>query len=267
MFYSVSFMGIRKKIFLGFVVIGTVLLLSGVMAIYEFVSMRKTVSILVSDNIASINSSNLLIEVTDEYNLTLLRSMGESQSVAIPDIQRDTRFIDYLTEVMDKYTDVRERNMADSIVFAYTAYIHVMKEAPMVWKGNYQDKRSWYFDRMYPVYMKLRGYIRQLTLLSQEALAENSQNMSHSYYRSLMPCVVAVGIGIVLVFLFNYFINFYFIRPMLLITKGISNYVLYNKSYGVTIDNYDELQDLNQNVTELIDANKKLLKQCGKTNL
>ena len=64
-------MGIRKKIFLGFVVIGTVLLLSGVLAIYEFVSMRQSMSSLVSDNIKSINSSYLLLEVTDEYNFAL----------------------------------------------------------------------------------------------------------------------------------------------------------------------------------------------------
>ncbi len=254
-------MGIRKKIFLGFVVIGTVLLLSGVLAIYEFVSMRKSISVLVSDNIKSINSSYLLLEVTDEYNFALLRSMGEAQNVVIPDMKQDTRFSDYLQDL--KYTNVEEQNMADSVVYAYTAYIHIMKEAPVVWQGNYQDKRSWYFDRMYPVYMKLRGYIQELTAISQKALVENSKTLSESYYRSLMPCVVAVGIGIVLVMLFNYFINFYFIRPILSITKGISNYILYRKSYNVVIENYDELQDLNQNVAELIDANKKLVKQNG----
>ncbi len=252
-------MGIRKKIFLGFVVIGTVLLLSGVLAIYEFVSMRQSMSNLVSDNIKSINSSYLLLEVTDEYNFALLKSMGDAHSAVIPDNKQDTRFSDYLTEL--KYTNEREQNMADSVVYAYTAYIHIMKEAPLVWQGNYQGRRSWYFDRMYPVYMKLRGYIQKLTAITQEELAVNSQNLSDSYYRSLMPCVVAVGIGIVLVMLFNYFINFYFIRPILSITKGISNYILYKKSYNVVIENYDELQDLNQNVSELIDANKKLIKQ------
>ncbi len=252
-------MGIRKKIFLGFVVIGTVLLLSGVLAIYEFISMRQSISTLVSDNIKSINSSYLLLEVTDEYNFALLKSMGDEQNVVIPDIKQDTRFSDYLTDL--KYTNEQEQSMADSVVYAYTAYIHIMKEAPRVWQESYQDRRLWYFERLYPVYMKLRGYIQQLTAISQEALVENSKNLSDSFYRSLMPCVVAVGIGIVLVMLFNYFINFYFIRPILSITKGISNYILYRKSYNVVIENYDELQDLNQNVSELIDTNKKLLKQ------
>lgn len=257
-------MGIRKKILLGFLVIGIVLLLSGVIAIYEFVRMRNTVYTLVADNIKSINTSNLLLEITDEYNFTLLKSMGEAGAADIPNISEDTRFTDYLQNAMDKYTDIREQNMADSVVYAYTAYIHVMKEAPLVWHGNYQGRRAWYFDRMYPVYMKLRGYIQQLIMLSQKALTENSYNLSDSFYRSLMPCVVSVIVGIVLVILFVYFINFYFISPILKISKGINNYVMNRKSYNVTLDNQDELQELNQNVADLVDTNKKLEKQIKK---
>ena len=254
-------MGIRKKILLGFLVIGIVLLLSGVIAIYEFIKMQNTVHTLVIDNINSINASNLLLEVTDEYNFSLLKSMGDEGTADIPDIKQDTRFTDHLSNATKTYVDLREQNMADSVVYAYTAYIHVMKEAPLVWQRGYQERRSWYFDRMYPVYMQLRGYIQELILLSQETLAANSYSLSDSFYRSLMPCVVAVGVGIVLVLLFVYFINFYFISPILQITKGISNYLLHRKSYGVVLDNADELQELNQNVAELVDINKKLEKQ------
>ena len=255
-------MGIRRKIYSGFVILGVMLLLSGVIAIYEFVNMRNRVSQAVTDNVTTINTVSLLLKVTDEYNFALLKSMGDTGAAAIPDINQDTRFTDYMEVAKNKYTDPSEINMADSVVFAYTAYIHVMKEAQLVWKGEYQSKRAWYFNRLYPVYMKLRGYIQQLMQLSQEALAENSKDLSHSFYRSLMPCVVAVGVGIVLVLLFNYFINYYFIRPLLSITKGIANYVMYRKSYTVHLESDDEIQDLNQNIAELIDINKKLSKQA-----
>ena len=255
-------MGIRRKIYSGFVILGVVLLLSGVIAIYEFVNMRNRVSQAVTDDVTTFNTVSLLLKFTDECNFALLKSMGDTGAAAIPDINQDTRFTDYIEVAKNKYTDPSEINMADSVVFAYTAYIHVMKEAQLVWKGEYQSKRAWYFNRLYPVYMKLRGYIQQLMQLSQEALAENSKDLSHSFYRSLMPCVVAVGVGIVLVLLFNYFINYYFIRPLLSITKGIANYVMYRKSYTVHLESDDEIQDLNQNIAELIDINKKLSKQA-----
>lgn len=254
-------MGIRKKISLGFVVIGTILLLSSLIAIYELISMRRSVSNLITDNIASINTSRLLLEVTDEYNFGLLRGMGKDSSATIPDLVHDVRFSNYLTQVKGKFTTEQEREVADSVLYAYTAYIHIMNDAPYVWRGDYQERRNWYFNKLYPVYMKLRNYIQMLTEVSQEALAENSQNLSDSFYRSIMPGVVAVGIGIVLVFLFNYFINYYFIKPILSISKGISSYLQYKKSYHVVVDNDDELSDLNTNVKELIDANKTFAKQ------
>ncbi len=253
-------MGIRKKISLGFVIIGAVLLLSSLIAIYELISMRRSVSTLIDNNISSINASRLLLEVTDEYNFTLLEGIGLDSVASIPDLAHDKRFTNYLNDIKGSYANVAERDMADSVLYAYTAYIQIMKEAPQIWRGDYSGRRSWYFNKLYPVYMTLRGYIQSLTALSQESLAKNSQDMSDSFYRSIMPGVVSVGIGVVLVFLFNYFINFYFISPLLAISKGIHNYIHSRKSYRVKVDGEDELSDLNHHVKELIDANRNLSK-------
>ena len=254
------YMGIRKKVSLGFVIIGIILLLSSVISIYEFISMRRSVSNLITDNITSINTSRLLLEVTDEYNFKLLRGMGIDSLPQMPDLQNDNRFVDYLQSVKDKFTTQTERQMADSVLFAYTAYIHYIKDAPYIWTGPYIERRNWYFDRLYPVYMKLRGYIQKLTVMSQEALAENSKNMSDSFYRSIMPGLVAVSTGMILVILFNYFINLYLISPLLSISKGIKGFLQLRKTYNVPQINDEQLQELNENVKELIDTNKKLLK-------
>ena len=64
-------MAIKRKIAKGFVVIGTILLVSSALSIYEFIRMRDTVSSLINDNISAINTSRQLLEVTDEYNFNL----------------------------------------------------------------------------------------------------------------------------------------------------------------------------------------------------
>lgn len=253
-------MGLRKKISLGFVVIGTILLLSSVIAIYELIVMRKTVSALITDNISSINTSRMLLEVTDEYNFSLLKGMGANTSAEIPDFAHDFRFTEYLSSVRKQFTTPLERKYADSVLYAYAAYAHTIKLAPMVWQDNYQGRRNWYFNRLYPIYMQLRGYLQKLSATTQEALVDNSKNLSDSFYRSIMPGVVAVAIGIILVFLFNYFINIYFIRPVISITKGIGSYLSYKKSYSINIETDDELNELNESVKELVDTNKRLTK-------
>ena len=48
---------------------------------------------------------------------------------------------------------------------------------------------------------------------------------------------------------------------MLSVIKGIQGFVLYRKSYTVEVNSDDELKDLNDSIKQLVDANKKLLKQ------
>lgn len=253
-------MGIKRKVSLGFVVIGVILLLSSVIAIYEFVSMRRSVYSIMTDNIAGINSSRILLEVADEYNFTLVKSMGVDTVPAIPDVKKDIRFPQYLAQVRAKFTTDSERQMADSVLLAYTAYIHVIKDAAYIWQGDYMARRGWYFNNLYPKYMTLRDYIGKLTFITQKALSDNSEYLTDSFYRSIMPGVVAVSTGMILIFLFNYFINLYFISPLIKISKGIKDFLLYRKTYNYTDISDDDLRDLSQNVKDLIEANRELLK-------
>ncbi len=254
-------MAIRKKISLGFVVIGTILLVSSAISIYEFVRMRNNVANLINDNIAAINTSRAMLAITDEYNFNLLQGLGDETSLLFTRDKSDNRFGEYLNVVKDNFTTEGERQYADSVHFAYTAYILIMNEAPQVWQGDYAGRRSWYFNKLHPVYMRLRGYLQKLTLTSQEALADNSLTMTDSFYRSIMPGVVAVMVGLVLVLLFNYFINFYFVVPFKKISGGLADFLNRKKSYNVVVDTDEELQEFNDNVKELVELNRKLSKQ------
>lgn len=254
-------MSIKKKISKGFVVIGTILLVSSVISIYEFIRMRNTVANLINDNISAITTSRQLLEVVDEYNFNLLEGMGDDHWMLNLKDEDDNRFSDHLAQVRDKFTTQQERMYADSVLYAYTSYIWVMNDATKVWHDDYSERRSWYFTKLHPVYIQLRGYLQKLTHTSQEALAENSLTMTESFYRSIMPGVVTVVMGIILVFLFNYFINFYFVNPLLRISEGISDYILRKKSYNVLVENDDELKVLNDNVKELVESNRKLSKR------
>lgn len=254
-------MAIKKKISLGFVVIGTILLVSSAISIYEFIRMRNTVSNLINDNISAINTSRLMLEVCDEYNFNLLKGLGDESGDITIKSKDDTRFRDYLNEVRDKFTTETEKQYADSVRYAYSTYIIVMNDAPNVWHEDYSSRRNWYFNRLYPIYMQLRGYLQSLTHTSQLALADNSKIMSESFYRSIMPGVVAVVVGIVLVLLFNYFINKYFIVPLHKIAEGVQDYITRKRGYTLVVEGDEELVQFSDNIREIIDTNRKLAKK------
>ncbi len=257
-------MVLKRKISLGFVVLGFILLLSSLIAIYEFVTMRRTVAQFVTDDIISINTTRRLLDMADEYNFRLLSTMGDSTYTDVNTMlamRDDEKFIDALRAIRDNFTTTNEQRMADSIRYAYVVYAHILEEAKGVWnEPDYQVKKDWYFARLYPVYTKLRNYIKDLNLSSQQALRDNSDKLSEGFYRSLMPCVVAVGIGILLLFLFNYYLNYYFFDPIVRITKALRNYKITRKTFDVKVDSGDEIEELNDSIKDIVREHKQMIK-------
>ncbi len=262
-FYKFYNMSVRKKISVAFVILGLILLLSSVIAIFEFVTMKRTVAQFVTDDVESINDSRLLLEITDDYNFRLMEKIGDttlSEAPALFEIGSDNRFKSYMSRIYGRVATEEERAMADSVRYAYIAYAHIIGEVPKVWKCDYSERREWFFSKLYPVYNQLRSYIGKLNALSQNALKVSSDGLNAAFYRSIMPCVVAVGIEILLLFLFNYYVTYYFLTPLELISKGIRIYRETGKAYDVNVESNDEMQTLNENVKEVIRKNKQLLK-------
>ncbi|MEN6619196.1 MAG: hypothetical protein ABFC28_06840 [Rikenellaceae bacterium] len=253
-------MGIRKKFSLGFIVIGSILFLSSVISVFEFNRMRNSVTDLMRDNINSINTSRMLLEITDEYNFILLSRVIQDPSVKSAEILYDYRFDKYIESIKKNFSSQAEVAIADSLTIAYSDYLYVISQAPKIMLQDMKSRNAWYLNELKPVYDNLRTYKKKLGLLTQQALADNTRELQEGYYRSIMPGIIAVGVGLMLVLLFNYFINLYFISPVLLISKGIKNYKDYNKSYSVHFDNEDEIQEMNSEVKGIIDENKKLKK-------
>lgn len=253
--------GIRNKVLLGFVVIGLTLLSSGIIAFFEFGRMNRNVSTLISDNIYCVNSSKLLVDMCDQYNSRLFQELSDESLIDIPDLSEDYAFVKLLDEMKQHYTTNEEKMTADSVRYAYAAYMQVVLEVEDVWFEGYSVRRTWYFDRLRIVFEKLRGYIQGLSHYSQTALTGNYDSLNDSYYRSIMPGIVATGAGIILVILFNYFINIYILRPILKMNKGLKNYKEYNKSYDVTFDyGKDQIQEMNSLIKDIVEENKALKK-------
>ncbi len=255
-------LSIRQKVLLGSVVIGLMLFLSGVVAYFEFGRMSRYVSTLITDNFKSVNSSRLMMNISDEYNTGLLEYIGRDSNFNPSNLEPDKKFYELLSQLEQFNISQEEKNMADSIKYAYVAYVHVVQELEDIWDDGNTARRDWYFNRLQGVYDKLKGYIQSLNLISQKALTDNYYHLKESFYRSIMPCVVAVCVGIILVILFNYFINIYILKPLVKISKGVENYRKFNKSYSVTFDyGGDQIQELNEGIKEIIEENKSLKKR------
>lgn len=251
-------MGIRKKISLGFVIIATILFLSSLVAIFEFNRMRNSVSELMGDNLKSVNQSRHMLELTDDNNFLLLGNILRDTSIKLGETVNSNLFEENLKQIKSKFSTTFEYNIADSLLISYNTYISLIEDAPNVMKLSAQDRESWYLNRLTPAYNNLKTYKNQISQISQNALLENSKDLQEGFYRSIMPGIIAVAAGVMLVLLFNYFINLYFISPIMMILKGIRQYKDYRKTYDVKFENDDEIQELNGSIKSILDENKKL---------
>lgn len=251
--------GIRKKVMLGFIVIALMLFFSGLVAFIEFGRMSNYVSAFITKNLTSINTTRILLDLCDEYNSNLFQQLNVDDQSQVPELSLNEPFMGYYLNLKEQATIQEEKQLMDSVRYAYAAYMQVSHEVEDVWFSGFDVRRDWYFERLQVVYDKLREYIQRLSLVSQDALTENYDNLRDSYYRSIMPGIVAICAGIILVFLFNYFLNIFLLNPLLKINKGLKSYKEFNSSYDVKFDyGGDQVQELNEAVKDMIEENKSL---------
>ncbi|MFA7116458.1 MAG: MCP four helix bundle domain-containing protein [Bacteroidales bacterium] len=253
---------IKNRVLLGFILIGVMLLLSGVVTYFEFGRMSKIVSQMVSNNITCVNTSRIMVNKSDEYNTRILEIIGTSELNSVPVIKADSEFITLMDSIQDHLTTDEEKAMADSVRYAYVAYMHVIREIDDIWHEDYSVRRDWYFDRLHGVYNKMKGYIQGLSNISQNQLSENYSQIKDGFYRATMPGIVAIIAGIILVLLFNYFLNLYVLNPIWKMEKELLKYHKYNKPYNVIFDpKGSHLYQLNEEIKEIVDENKSLKKK------
>ncbi len=249
--------GMRGRIVLGFALLVLILFLSSFIAVFEYRHMSNYVSGMIAENIKCINAAHKLLGACDDYNLRLLTAIGDTANGDFPvfDEERFSSDYDFLRSAANDRDALR---MADSVRYAYSAYLLVAMEVEKVWLSDYSDTHDWYFDRLQPVYYKLRGYIDKLSEFSYTALQTNSAALQQSFYRSIMPGVIAVSVGIIIALLFMYFIVSRYVMPVRKMLSNVHDYERFDKTYTYTFNGGDELSYLNEEIKDIIEQNISL---------
>ena len=243
--------------------IAVILLLSSIISIMEYRRMSDYVSNLIASNINCINIAQKLANESDSYNLQLLAIIGENDPEMIPEIDHNAFLEEY--DSLKLTLDSREAvARADSVIYAYSAYMLTSMEFEKVIMNDFIDNRDWYFKRLQPKYQRLKSDIEKLNDVIYLQLKENSQTFQDGFYRSIIPGVVSVGAGLLLVLLLLVFILIYYIRPLKKMLAGITEYQTAGRRYNYGFEGDDELVRLNSGLGDLIEENAELKKRVSR---
>lgn len=253
-------LSMRMKAVLALGAIAVTLLVSSILSVMEYTRMSDYVSELIGENIRSINVAQRLASVSNEYNLEILTIIGDTTRTTLPPFDED-EFMRHCDDLRTSLATRNLSNLADSVEYSFSAYMLTSLELPSVLESDFIDTRTWYFDRLQPVYGRLRGDIERLSESTYQDLQKNSATFERGFYRSVIPGAVSVAVGLMLVLMLLFFILSYFVNPVYKMNEAFDEYRLLNKKYSYDFDGDDELSDLNRNITELADENAQLRKR------
>ena len=255
-------LSMKAKLTLALMAIAVTLLVSSVISIMEYSRMSHYVSDLMADNVKGINIAQNLSKVSSAYNLDLLTVIGDESIDTLPDFKR-TGFVEHCDSLRRSLLSPKMMPMTDSVLYAYSAYMLTSLELEDVLKSDFIDTRTWYFERLQPKFGKLNSYIEVLSNAMYDDLKKNSETFQRGFYRSIIPGIVAVGVGLLLVLMLLFFIMAYYVDPLYKMLEGLNGYRSHNKKYSYTFDGDDQLAELNEGITEITMENQQLRKRVA----
>jgi len=258
-------LSLKAKITLSLSSIAAVLLISSTISVMEYRSMRTYVSDLIADDIKSINAAQNLSVISNKYNLEILTLIGDDFHADRPDFD-ERYFMSYCDSLRTTLKVNAIMPLTDSVIYAYSAYMLTSLELDNVLDSYFIDSRSWYFDRLQPSFERLKSDIDKLDAAIYRDLEKNSLTFERGFYRSVIPGIVALSVGLLLIIMLLFFIMAYYVTPIYKINEALDAYRNVGKQYTYDFDGDDQLAGINEGIRELCTDNTQYQKRIDAMN-
>jgi methyl-accepting chemotaxis protein len=251
-------MGIRLKIFSGFMILAAMLLIAGFISIHEFMNISNYVQRLLDDNYKSIEASRTMIEALEREDsgilLLLLGHWNQGRKILE---EGDKLFNKGFSDAHNNITIPGEGEYVEKVKKDYGLFKEVW-EKPIVGTKTEGDF-IWYYNNSHQQFLNVKESVKELMEINQVTMYKTGSDLKNRSQRAVMPGIVAIISAIVFAVLFNYFINYYIAKPIVRITKGLEEY---NKSGEM----FDIMPETNDEVSRLTNAIKDMLQEKQQQN-
>ena len=83
------------------------------------------------------------------------------------------------------------------------------------------------------------------------------------FYRSIIPGMVAVLVGLLLILMLLFFMLAYYVNPIYRMLRSLDDYRTCNRKYSYDFDGDDQLSELNDGISELAAENQQLRRRIS----
>lgn len=244
-------MGIRTKMLSGFLILVMMLFLAGIWSIYESRTVGSSVQAILDDNYKSINAAGIMMEALEREDsaiLLLLSGNGREGRQIIE--SADVSFEEGFRIAQNNVTIPGEKDQVAEIRKNYRFFKQLWLE-PIVGTGH-ERNLDWYFQEVHQAFLNVKLAVSKLMAMNDRAMYQTATELKGRAHRAVMPGVVAILAALVFSLVFNYFVNFYMVKPIITITSEINRFLEIGAPMKVQIETNDELRTLTSAIRQLI---------------
>ena len=243
-------MGMRIKILSGFIILSLMLAIAGIWSIYELRSTGFSVQALIDDNYRSIHASEDMIEALErEDSAILLLLLGKWKEGRNMLSRADSLFKEKLAFTYSNISIPGEQACLDTISIRYNKYKKLW-EKPIVdtpREGNIE----WYLNRTHKAFLQVKFSVQELINLNNLTMYNTASDLKQRSNKAVMPGLIAIIAALLFTLIFNYFIYYYMVSPIIRITDRIEGFIKNNTPYEINIESHDEIADLSESISHL----------------
>lgn len=243
-------MRLRQKIFTGFLILALMLFIAGVWTIYELKNMGSPAQTILDKNHTRMRAAKTMIEALESEDrgilLLLQGNWGEGREIIAA---ADILFGKELETIVNNITLPGEQAYTDIIRSNYQIYKAVW-ERPIV-DTERQGSLDWYFKTAHESFLDVKSSVNDLMFHNNQLMFDTASNLREKANRSVMPGLIAIISALAFTFLFYFFVNYYFVTPIVKITESVKKYSEQKTPFDVRIETNDEIHDLAESINNL----------------
>jgi HAMP domain-containing protein len=243
-------MGLRWKIFSGFLILSLMLVLAGVWSIVQIRGVGLSVRGILDDNYRSIQAAKAMLEALEREDsavlLLLLGEEGEGRAILA---SADSVFTASLSFAEGNVTMPGEGDAIGSLRESYDAYRTLWSQR--IVGTDREGNLEWYSGPMQDAFGRAKGAVNALMSMNDGGMYETASRLQAHAKRAAMPGVVAIVAAVVFSLLFSSFVHAYMVDPLLRIAIGAEEFAKGGKSFDVDVRTGDEIERLATAVRDL----------------
>ncbi len=239
---------LKLKIFSSFMLLVFMLLIAGLMSIWELRKMNNSFSDVIDNNFQSIEHALKVIYALErEDSGILMFYLGDKEEGLNFINSADSTISLSMIEIKKNATEPGEEEVIENIKSEYNKYFGLINSAIK----NENDTEVVYRN-LHSQFIKTKSEVNHLMELNQISMYSKAREMHSTLYQRMMPGIVSIILAIIFALLLNFFISRYFIQPLHKLIAATQNYKPPLHNLNVDIKSDDELKTLQIEINSLI---------------